>query len=109
MKRYHLIYFIILGVILGNCFSIVVHAENPAISHFSLANYKEKAGIHQNHTLTIAFDKTISLTKSDISYKIIGDEKNVSIFKDCVDISLSLDSNNFTFFCSPPKFVYYFK
>ena len=64
---------------------------------FSLKDYKEKAVVGENHVLSIGYSGKEILSKSDISYRVVGNDTDVANFNRCVDVKYKLVDNNIVF------------
>jgi len=81
-------------------FVIGVKAPDVVISEkdFSMISYVSKASFTESHVMKISYDKVkMSLSKGDISYKIVGSDSDIKVFKECVDVFVSVGSDSFTF------------
>ena len=111
-KKWFVISIILFGLII-NGFNFVVRSDdikpvNVKESDFILSSYKEKAGINDNHILEVNYDKSkISLVKSDVSYKLVGSNSDISIFNDCVDVSHKVENGKIRFTGTVKKYGVY--
>jgi len=64
---------------------------------FFLSYYNEKANIGESHILSIDNKEHIVYSKSDVSYKIVGDERDIKEFNRCVDVSYNIVDSKITF------------
>jgi len=56
-------------------------------SDFALKEYSMKASKDENHIMDIEYKGKEVLSKNDISYKLVGSDKDISNFNRCVDIT----------------------
>ena len=99
-KKFFVVSLLIIGLIIPS-FNFMVNAD-PVITSISendffLKEYKEKAGIDTDHVLEVGFTKDVVINVFDISYKLVGNQSDIDIFNDCVDISLVVKDNSFEF------------
>jgi len=97
MKQKLYVYFFIVLIILSIIPININSQETVTKDDFYLSSYNEKASINEDHVLKIGYDKSISLSKSDISYKLVGTPTNIKEFQRCVDISYNIVNGEIVF------------
>jgi len=96
IKNKTLIFVLIIFLFMFNIFSYIGISKEPLSikeNDFSLKTYNRKPNIDNRHIMNIEYDKKFSFSKSDISYKIVGNKNDVENFSRCVDVTYSVNDS----------------